>query len=202
LYLSEDHGDGCFYRFKPQTWKDLSAGTLEVAAVDVDGFVDWLPVPDPSATTTPTRHQVPEATPFNGGEGLAYNRGHVYLATKGDNRIWDYDTRRERISVLYEAGLDPIQQLTGVDNIASSRGGDLIVAEDGSTMELVLISPDRIASPLLRVVGQDSSELAGPAFDPRRGDRLYFSSQRGNGLGITYEVTGPFRRKTPRRIVC
>ena len=26
-------------------------------------------------------------------------------------------------------------------------------------------------------------------------DGYYFSSQRGNGQGITYEVTGPFRRR-------
>jgi hypothetical protein len=42
------------------------------------------------------------------------------------------------------------------------------------------------------VVGQDRSEITGPAFDPS-GTRLYFSSQRGAaGWGITYEVTGPF----------
>ena len=45
----------------------------------------------------------------------------------------------------------------------------------------------------LRIVGQDESELAGSAFDPS-GTRLYFSSQRGDGSGITYEMSGPFRR--------
>jgi tricorn protease-like protein len=48
------------------------------------------------------------------------------------------------------------------------------------------------ATPILRVLHQDRSELTGPAFDPS-GRRLYFSSQRGvDGRGITYEVTGPF----------
>jgi len=60
-------------------------------------------------------------------------------------------------------------------------------------MQLVLITPERAVSPLLRIEGQDGSEIAGPAFDPS-GTRLYFSSQRGSGDGgITYEVTGPFR---------
>jgi hypothetical protein len=36
------------------------------------------------------------------------------------------------------------------------------------------------------------SEITGPTFSPE-GSRLYFSSQRGFVLGITYEVTGPFR---------
>ncbi len=46
---------------------------------------------------------------------------------------------------------------------------------------------------MLQVVGQDRSEITGPAFDPS-GTRLYFSSQRGGeeGRGLTYEITGPF----------
>ncbi|WP_395850285.1 hypothetical protein [Cystobacter fuscus] len=40
---------------------------------------------------------------------------------------------------------------------------------------------------------QEGTELTGLAFSPD-GQRLYFSSQRGSkGLGLTYEVTGPFR---------
>ncbi len=70
---------------------------------------------------------------------------HVYFTTKGDNRVWDYDTRSQRLAVLYEAALDPSVQLTGVDN---------------------------------------TSELAGPAFDPS-GRRRYVRSQRGRGTGIT-----------------
>ena len=61
-------------------------------------------------------------------------------------------------------------------------------------MELVIITPEGEAAPLLRVANQSGSEITGPAFDPS-GSRLYFSSQRGgsNGRGITYEVRGPFR---------
>jgi Tol biopolymer transport system component len=47
----------------------------------------------------------------------------------------------------------------------------------------------------LQVVGQDESEITGPAFSPD-GTRLYFSSQRGPAprlpLGVTYEIQGPF----------
>jgi len=45
----------------------------------------------------------------------------------------------------------------------------------------------------LQVIGQDFSEITGPAFSPD-GQRLYFSSQRGGptGFGITYEISGPF----------
>jgi secreted PhoX family phosphatase len=117
----------------------------------------------------------------------------VYFTTKGDNRLWHLDTRESSLTVLYDAALDPTMQLTGVDNVTHSRGGDLFVAEDGGNMELVMLTPNGVVAPLLRVVGQAGSELAGPAFDPT-GRRLYVSSQRGGGSGITYEIRGPFRR--------
>jgi len=59
-------------------------------------------------------------------------------------------------------------------------------------MELCVILPDRSVKVLLRVVGQDGSELTGPAFSPD-GRRLYVNSQRGGaqGLGLTYELLLP-----------
>lgn len=197
LYLTEDVSDGRFYRFTPARWRHLEAGgTLEVAVVAADGAVTWRAVPDPNPAdfaANPTRHQVPESTPFRGGEGIAYSRNHIYFTTKGDNRVWDYDVRGKRLTVFYDRALDPGMTLGGVDNVTVTRSRDLIVAEDGGNMELVLLSPGGVVSPLLRVIGQDGSELAGPAFGPK--NRLYFSSQRGNSSGITYEVTGPFRRR-------
>lgn len=195
-YLTEDQPDGRLYRFTPSDRRSVATGTLEVAQVTA-GIVTWLPVPNPNpviGVDTPTRQQVPASTAFAGGEGITYRRNHVYFTTKLDNRVWDYDIRTQEIAVVYQASLDPSVQLTGVDNITVGRAGDLFVAEDGGNMELVMITPDGIAAPLLRIVGQDGSELAGPAFDPH-GKRLYVSSQRGGGGGITYEITGPFRRR-------
>lgn len=198
VYLTEDQPDGRFYRFTPNRRRDLSSGGLEVAVVTGDA-VTWLPVPNPNPTIgvdTPTRQQVPSSTAFNGGEGITTWRQLVFFTTKGDNRVWRYDTRTQRLTIVYDVALDPGMQLSGVDNVTAARSGDLFVAEDGGNMELVLISPDGIAAPVLRVVGQDTSELTGPAFDPS-GRRLYVSSQRGAGAGITYEITGPFRRHAP-----
>ena len=196
LYLTEDVPDGRFYRFRPARWRRLSeGGSLEVAEVAADGGVVWRQVPDPNPTAgaTPTRLQVP-STPFRGGEGITWSRNHVYFTTKGDNRVWDYDTKRGLMTILYDRNLDPGMTLSGVDNATTARSRDLIVAEDGGNMELVLITPGGVVSPLLRVIGQDGSECTGPAFGP--GGRLYFSSQRGGtGSGITYEVSGPFRRR-------
>ncbi|MFM9036932.1 MAG: alkaline phosphatase PhoX, partial [Actinomycetota bacterium] len=108
--------------------------------------------------------------------------------------------------------------LSHVDNITVDAGsGDLIVAEDGGNMELVIITPDGAVAPFVRVVsaGHEQSEMTGPVFSPNR-DRLYFSSQRGPSTrdladvipgfaavdamgavgahaGVTFEITGPFR---------
>ena len=201
FYLTEDQSDGAFYRFTTDSLGDLSSGLLEIAEVVDDGsgapggVVTWHEVPDPQFTMgTATRHQVADSTPFNGGEGIVWNRGRIYFTTKGDNRVWAYDPSDQSLCVYYDVALDPGQQLSGVDNITSSRSGDLYVAEDGGNMEIVLLSAEGTASPLLRILNQANSEICGPAFDPLQ-RRLYLSSQRGGalGAGITYEITGPFR---------
>jgi secreted PhoX family phosphatase len=196
VYLTEDAGDGRFYRFTPTRWPDLSAGVLQAAVVGPKPVwrVQWV---DVDASVPQGTNRLPETTAFAGGEGCWYDRGDVYFTTKSDHRVYRYDIRAARLRVIYdpvrfeEIGLIP--PLTNVDNVTVARSGDVIVAEDPGDLQLVMITPHRVVAPLLQLVGQQGSELAGPAFDPS-GTRLYFSSQRGEGLGITYEVIGPFRR--------
>jgi secreted PhoX family phosphatase len=200
IYLTEDETDGRFYRFVPTVWGDLSAGTLQVlvAGSGTSGTFTWQTVPDPDGSPTATRHQVSGAKAFNGGEGCHYANGTVWFTTKGDNRVWQVDPVAGRYELAYDDSLvsPGSAPLTGVDNVTGAPSGDLFVAEDGGTMEICLITPDDRISVFLRVTGQGSSELTGPAFTPA-GDRLYFSSQRGtsgsSSGGITYCVTGPFR---------
>ncbi|MEH0822266.1 MULTISPECIES: alkaline phosphatase PhoX [unclassified Micromonospora] len=200
IYLTEDESSGCFYRFRPTVWGDLSAGTLEVlvAGTATSGPVSWARVPDPDGSPTYTRQQVSGAKKFNGGEGCWYADGTCWFTTKGDNRVWAYDAVNQRIDLAYDDSLvtGGAAPLTGVDNITGTRSGDLYVAEDGGNMEINLITPDAVVTPFVRLTGQSSSEITGPAFSPD-GSRLYFSSQRGtsgsSSGGITYEVRGPFR---------
>lgn len=201
LYLTEDEPDGCLYRYTPRAFDaagnpDLDDGFLEVAEVFEGriGAVRWHTLPDPLATTTPARKQVANSTRFDGGEGIWYHQGIVYFTTKGDNRVWAYTVHQNSLSIVYNAALYSRPVLTGVDNIITNARGDLLVAEDGGDMQIVVLTADKVL-PLLQVTGQDRSEITGPAFNPD-GSRLYFSSQRGNtGLnedGITYEIMGPF----------
>lgn len=192
LYLTEDTEDGRFYRFTPDAYPDLTAGRLEVMKVAADGAVTWLPALNPDQPQSANR--VPESTVFDGGEGIWFDSDHVYFTTKGDNRVWDLDVAAQRLSVLYDAvAIGDDAPLTGVDNLVVSRSGDIFVAEDGGNLEIVIITPDGVVAPVMRLMGHDASEITGPAFSPD-GRRLYFSSQRGtDGRGVTFEVSGPFR---------
>lgn len=196
-YLTEDERDGRLYRFISNSWGNLSDGQFQAALV-FEGRVFWIDIPNPTPRLdlgeTSTRRQQVFTTIFRGGEGIVYDAGHIYFTTKHDGKVWDYDVEALRMSVLYAPVAGQPNQLSGVDNITSSRSGDLLVAEDiGGNMEIVALSKSGFAQPLLRIVGHRGSEVTGPAFDPW-GTRLYFSSQRGSdGHGITYEVSGPFR---------
>lgn len=214
LYLTQDHPEGLLYRYTPTDYPDLAAGVLEAAQVADDGFVTWVEVLDPSGSTTPTREQVPAATVFPGGEGIWYHDGTVFFTTKGDNAVHSVDVRAQTYAEIYRADPADVEAETstlfGVDNITVDAGsGDLLVAEDGGRMRVVIITPEGEVAPFLQVIGHSGSEITGPVFNPRR-DRLYFSSQRGPSLkavgaivpeidsedlkaGVTFEVTGPFR---------
>lgn len=200
IYLTEDESSGCFYRFIPTTWGNLSSGTLQVlvAGTATSGSFTWQNVPDPDGSPTATRSQVSASKKFNGGEGCHYANDTVWFTTKGDNRLWQLNLTTNTYELAYDDSLvsGGGAPLTGVDNVTGSSSGDLFIAEDGGNMEICIITPDDVVAPFLRINGQSGSEITGPAFSPD-GRRLYFSSQRGtsgsSSGGITYEVTGPFR---------
>ena len=213
LYLTEDEGDGCWYRFTPAEYPDLSAGLLECAVVDGGGHVAWAEVPQPEGgAANPTRGQVAGAAHFDGGEGTWFDDGLVYFTTKGDGRVWAYDTGSSMLEVLYdEAAVGPDAPLSGVDNITVSRSGDIYVCEDGRDHDICLITPGFEVARFLKLdpvmhsgppAGTPfaGNETVGVVFSPR-GDRMYFGAQRsfavaGNPLlpaGVVYEISGPFR---------
>jgi secreted PhoX family phosphatase len=183
LFLTEDTGDGRFYRVVPADadWPAgaerpaLQAGKLQVLRYselpanqyppeDFDlsrpRAVVWEDAVDPGEAQSGVRNRLGDAAPgtvFKGGEGLWYFKGLVYFSTKSDNRIWCYDCREQTLEVIYDfnraTGEDKI--LSGVDNLTVSEHGDVLVAEDGGDMQICVILPDRRVLPLLQVTNAD-----------------------------------------------
>ena len=204
LYLTEDERDGCFYRFTPDAYPELTSGRLEVAKVSEDGRVTWHRVPSPNAIApTPTRKQVAGARTFSGGEGIWYDSGVVYFSAKGETRIYAYDTLTSRLEVLYDrSAAGEGTPLREVDNVTVARSGDLYICEDGDLdqLDICLITPQREVASFVRLdptvhsgIPGLGNEICGVIFDPS-GTRMYFSVQRSFQFGVVYEVTGPFRQ--------
>lgn len=191
IYLTEDKSDGALYRYTPTVWGELGAGRLE-AMVESAAGLDWAIVPDPTASETPTRFQLPVKT-FAGGEGAWFDSGLLYFTTKRDNRVWTYDPASNVLTVIYDIATSPTPVLTGVDNVTVSAAGDVYVCEDGGNMEVVVLTANGIVEPFLQM-STAGSEVTGAAFDPS-GTRMYVSSQRNPGQ--TFEVSGPFLPEIP-----
>ena len=211
VYLTEDKGDGCLYRFTPAAYPDLSAGLLELATQGAGGqgapgTLVWTPVPDPSAgffvadptdppgeMSNPTRHQVATAAHFDGGEGTWYDDGVVYFTTKGDERVWAYTVATSTLEILYDASeAGPDAPLSGVDNITVAPSGDIFVCEDGRDHDICMISPDFKVSRFLKLdpvmhagppegTPFEDNETVGVVFSPD-GTRMYFGAQRSFGV--------------------
>jgi uncharacterized protein len=209
VYMTEDLVDGGLYRFTPERWPDLSHGRLEIARVNKGGRVEWVRVPDAAAAREHTRRQVPRCTRFKRGEGIWLSDGTLYVATTADHRVHAYDTRRERMRVVYDGLASRRAPLLRVDQLTGTRAGEVFVCEDIATdqIDLGVISPDGKVSRFMAVTGPQhrGSELTGVTFDPT-GSRMYVASQRAfaksdlePGPGAIYEITGPFRgaRRSP-----
>lgn len=204
VYMTEDRGNGGFYRFTPNTPGDLSSGLLEIATYgdtprpSPEGTLIWEEVPYPDAPLDKgfCRTQLENSIEFDGGEGIDTVGDLVWFTTKGDDRIWEYDVVTAEIKIRFQAGGGSI--LDGVDNLyADEASNTLLIAEDGDNMEIVAIREDSSLDVLVQVHDQEHSEVTGPTFSPD-GTRLYFGSQRGGVgetgviIGLVYEVTGPF----------
>jgi hypothetical protein len=222
VYLTEDESDGLLYRFSTANMALEGAivgagGAVTWGAIParnpfaLDYQDDWLGrLYEDYSHGTPTRYQNPACTPFKGGEGCFHDAGHVYFTTKGDNRVWDLDLAAQRVSTIYEGE----GSLTGVDNLAVHHSThDIYVAQDHLELDVEILVPDGAGrwatAPVVRMTGAghtrtgndpvlpdpletfERSEVTGLAFSPD-GNRLYCSSQRYEGWGITYEITGPF----------
>lgn len=195
---------------------DYVTDDLRLRALHRCQWVDLVAPDQPQARVRKLRRDAGKRVPgtvFRGGEGMwiytlpaelqtvppggtVPTRAVLFFASKGDNRVHAFDVDNALIETIFDNRMiDPV--FDDVDNIVVSPAGDVVVAEDGDAMRLMVVVPDAPAKTLLQVHLGSGSELTGPAFSPD-GSRLYFSSQRGpnlplgkSGSGVTYEVTLP-----------
>lgn len=182
VYMTEMERDGCFYRFRPDIWGELSRGRLDVLCSTSTG-VEWRQVPDPAPgpLQSQIRAQVDSAWRFDKAEVSGFVAGRCRFTTDSGRVAWEYDAEMHSLRPTGATGED-------------SRRRRL-----GGSAHINVVGVDGAPTPIARVDGHHGSQITGPAFSPD-GARLYFSSQRGSGGGsagtggVTFEVTGPFDR--------
>jgi secreted PhoX family phosphatase len=177
--------------------------------------ITWLNAVDDGSPQEDVR--LPQSTEFVGNEGVWYLDGFIFFSTKSDNNIWAIDRDGNTVESIFDGDGQEIQgsfadpsepEMFGVDNIAMTLDGEMLIVEDGGDMRCMVRLPDGRTIPLLRLPGNASlTEVTGVAISPA-GDKIYVSGQRSlrNGVapgtpataGITYEITMPFTVRVDR----
>jgi secreted PhoX family phosphatase len=237
IYETEDAGgpNGLLYRWTPPkgvrplqkgALRRLAddAGTLEAmrATTTAGAFVpdlspardigttyrvEWVPVPDRFATTTPTRKQAYErpVTRSRKLEGMWWGQGGTYFvcsfartadgsAGVHDGQVWFLDPAAGTIELRIHFEYTPDQDIDpdGPDNITVSPYGGLVIAEDGEGASHLVGSTARGETFFLARNELDGdSEFTGPTFSAD-GRTLFANVQ---SPGHVFAITGPFRRQ-------
>jgi uncharacterized protein len=228
IYETEDAGNSSgFYRFVPRRGKHLSRGgrlyMLKVKGApnaNLGGTfpngatfdVEWVRIeqPDNEAPAMPSNFvwaqgRAEGAATFARLEGCWHGNGRIYVVSTsggiGQGQVWEYDPRRERISLVFESPAAAV--LNAPDNITVSPRGGLVLCEDGGGEEFVhgltvdgeifqfaknsvVLNGERNG-----IVGNFAgSEFAGACYS-HDGRWLFVNVQ---SPGITFGITGPWRR--------
>ncbi|WP_318205253.1 alkaline phosphatase PhoX [Streptomyces sp. SCL15-4] len=189
---------------------DLS--TVQETGARFDG-VEWVDVPDPLATATPTRFQdygpggITHAQKL---EGCYWGGSSVYFVSSfargadgsgADHygQIWRYDPARRRLTLVVVFGPHTDVRLPGEspDNICLAPGGGLMVCEDGNGAQHVfgltrrgeVYAMARGRQNIGTAEKPEWGEFAGVTFAPD-GETMYVNCYTP---GTTFAVTGPWR---------
>lgn len=186
--------------------------TYRVAWVDID--VPWTQFSegttnDEALVFVGNQGRAQGAAWFARLEGMAYDNGVVYFCStqgggepeetfgpvgdgfgNGTGQIWAYDTRSQRLQLLFESTGPEVLDLP--DNVTTSRRGTLVLCEDspGDNLLRGLTRGGQIFDIALnRMEGRFSDEFAGTTFSPD-GHTLFVNIQASQGL--TFAIWGPW----------
>ncbi len=234
VYETEDafeHPFGLFYRFLPERPHGgpgslRAGGTLEALRVPgvpdlsvvreagtVFEAVEWVPVPDPQATSTPIRFQdfgrggITHAQKLEGcywGGRAVHFVSSFARASDGSGathfgQVWKYDpaARCLTLSVVFGPGTDVRLPGESPDNICLAPTGGLMVCEDGGGAQHVFGVDRRGEVYAVARNRQDVGEPGAPAWGEFAG--VTFSPDHTTMYvncydpGTTFAVTGPWR---------
>lgn len=214
VYLTEDRGDSCFYRFVPSEVGNLkSPGILEALKLSawptgvhtVRGFlgllnqplaVEWvsIDVPNPDTDSVRAEGASKGAARFSRGEGCWYGDGLIYFVCSdgGELRagqVFAYDPLADTLTLVVESTDRAL--LDAPDNITVAPDGRLYLCEDGSGGDNI-VAVDHDGS--LAILAQNiwsGSEWAGACFSPV-GNVMFVNMQ---GDGLTFALKGPWKRR-------
>ncbi|MEV6200999.1 alkaline phosphatase PhoX [Streptomyces sp. NPDC051771] len=234
VYETEDafeHPFGLFYRFLPERPHGgpgslRAGGTLEALRVPgvpdlsvvreagtVFEAVEWVPVPDPQATSTPIRFQdfgrggVTHAQKLEGcywGGRAVHFVSSFARASDGSGathfgQVWKYDPAARRLTLAVVFGPDTDVRLPGEspDNICLAPAGGLMVCEDGGGAQHVygvnrrgeVYAVARNRQDVGEPGAPEWGEFAGVTFSPDH-STMYVNCY---DPGTTFAVTGPWR---------
>ena len=217
-YLTEDEGDGLFYRCEATDPSAPFVGALEAMiplspvdpallltgnwAVGQKLRVRWQTIPDPDAQSQNCRLQLTSALRFNRGEGCIWAEDRVYsTCTAGgaakQGQIFEYipDRTLKNEGVLRAIYVSTPElsennpSLIFPDNFCVSATGVMIICEDREEGSRLLIFRPKSGQVQILAVNQAfGSEFAGACFSPDN-STLFVNLQHE---GLTIAISGPF----------
>ncbi len=223
VWLTEDEGDGCFYRFVPDRKREPFVGQLQALAIVGNDMFDtgrdlavgdsfqirWVDVDDPAATEerTSVQAQAKGAAIFVRGEGIWYDEIEetvFFTCTSGGpisfGQVFRLDPDDDGGTLTLVAQAEDAEGLVFPDNLTVTPWGDLIICEDSILADnhlRLLCTEDGTVHPFARNrLAGGSSEFAGACFSPD-GQVLFVNIQ---AAGITLAIQGDFPE--PRRRGC
>ena len=225
-YLTEDQVDSLFYRFIPNTPGKLAdGGKLQALGFKNAPGIDtsnnkervwsvmdwrdtvWIDLDDVESPNGDLRRRgrAAGAAIFNGGEGIFFEKGEMYLTAKNGGpiergQILRYvpsrdegkpgERRRPGRMQLFVESTD-VRTLNMGDNLIVAPWGHLVVCEDNASDQrnhLKGVTPDGKIYAIGRNVFQGNSELAGACFSPDA-SVLFVNIMYP---GITLAIRGPW----------